>query len=441
MPSSSIGRVDLNNVPLALVERVDTLTGGAAVTYGADAVSGVINFITRQDFAGLELAASQQITEQGDGNVFRVDLDDGRELRRRPRQCGAVARLSGGRRGLSGCPRFLDQRLYLDRPAFVAGGSGTTVPARFTRPGIGRVTRTSSCRSTGLTRPYVGATDAFNFNPYNIFQTPFQRFNIYGAARYEVTDGIEVYTRAIFSRNTVRTIIAPSGIFGQLALIPVSSPFLPAGARAQFCESNDFDFNTPGTQTLTPAQCAAAAAALTPADPNFRAFQTNIGRRIVETGPRLSEFLTNFFDMRAGVRLRITDAISLDISGAYGESENRQTQDGYVSISRLRTALYTSSATTCNLGPSPTVPNPTNPNLPPLAGSGAGTNGCVPVNIFGAAGTITPAMIPYIVAVATNSHRSALGQARALLSGDFGVSMPWANDPIGFALGVEYARI
>ena len=188
----------------------------------------------------------------------------------------------------------------------------------------------------------------------------------------------------MFSKNTVDTIIAPSGIFGQLALIPVSSPFLPAGARAQFCASNDFDFNTPGVQTLTPAQCAAAAAALTPADPNFRAFQTNIGRRIVETGPRLSEFLTNFFDYRAGVRFRITDSISLDVSGAYGESENRQTQDGYVSISRLRTALYTSSATTCNLGPSPTVPNPTNPNLPPLAGSGAGTKGCVPVNIFGA---------------------------------------------------------
>ena len=52
VPSSFIGRVDLNNIPLALVERVDTLTGGAATTYGADAVSGVINFITRQDFAG-----------------------------------------------------------------------------------------------------------------------------------------------------------------------------------------------------------------------------------------------------------------------------------------------------------------------------------------------------------------------------------------------------
>src|SRR5436305_11530437 len=84
VPSGAIGRVDLNNIPLALVERVDTLTGGAATTYGADAVSGVVNFITRRDFAGAEIAASEQITQRGDGPVFRVDatiganFDDGR---------------------------------------------------------------------------------------------------------------------------------------------------------------------------------------------------------------------------------------------------------------------------------------------------------------------------------------------------------------------------
>src|ERR671920_85691 len=83
-PSSFVGRVDLNNIPLALVERVDTLTGGAATTYGADAVSGVINFITRSDFAGMEIGASNQITQRGDGHIFRVDatvganFDDGR---------------------------------------------------------------------------------------------------------------------------------------------------------------------------------------------------------------------------------------------------------------------------------------------------------------------------------------------------------------------------
>src|SRR3546814_9975469 len=74
----------LNNIPLALIERVDALTGAAVTTYGADAITGVVNFVTKRDFAGLEVTASEQLTEQGDGNIFRVDatiganFDDGR---------------------------------------------------------------------------------------------------------------------------------------------------------------------------------------------------------------------------------------------------------------------------------------------------------------------------------------------------------------------------
>src|SRR3546814_9981306 len=46
----------------------------------------------------------------------------------------------------------------------------------------------------------------FNFNPFNVYQTPFERFNMYGAAHYEVSDAVEVYTRGLFSKNTVSTI-------------------------------------------------------------------------------------------------------------------------------------------------------------------------------------------------------------------------------------------
>jgi len=78
------GRVDLNNIPLALVDRVDALTGAASTTYGADAITGVINFITRRDFSGFEVVADNQITQLGDGHTYRVDatmganFDDGR---------------------------------------------------------------------------------------------------------------------------------------------------------------------------------------------------------------------------------------------------------------------------------------------------------------------------------------------------------------------------
>ena len=60
VPFDQLFRVDLNNIPLALVDRVDVLTGGASSTYGADAVAGVINFITRNDFSGMELSVSDR---------------------------------------------------------------------------------------------------------------------------------------------------------------------------------------------------------------------------------------------------------------------------------------------------------------------------------------------------------------------------------------------
>jgi outer membrane receptor protein involved in Fe transport len=434
-PASTVGRVDLNNIPLALIERTDVLTGGAATTYGADAVSGVVNFITRSDFSGMEANVSQGISERGDGAAFRADLtlganfDDGR----------GNAVVSFGYQDVD--PVYQGARDF-SRNNYTStsggrGGSGTTVPGRFT---LGSAFNTIQPDS-GALRPYVGSRDGFNFNPYNVFQTPFKRYNIYGAGHYELSDNIEVYGRGMFSKNTVSTIIAPSGVFGQLLTIPVSNPYLPAAARAQFCANNDFNPSLAGIQTISAAECAAAATATSPTDPNFRAFTTTVGRRLTESGPRVSDYVTQMFDYRAGIKLGITSSISLDVSGAYGESENRQTQSGYVLISRLRTAAYATNPNTC-LGSSPAVLNP-NPALPPLANAGAGTNagtGCVPVNLFGGDGSISANQIPYLTAAATTSQNTSLAQARALLSGDVGASLPWADEPIGFAVGAEYRK-
>src|SRR6185295_5686237 len=84
VPATSTGLVDLNNIPLSLIDRVDVLTGGASTTYGADAVTGVVNFITKKNFAGVDFSLNENISEKGDGNILRTDLtlganfDDGR---------------------------------------------------------------------------------------------------------------------------------------------------------------------------------------------------------------------------------------------------------------------------------------------------------------------------------------------------------------------------
>lgn len=65
---------DINSLPLGAIERVEILKDGASAIYGADAVSGVINFITKTDYQGLELTASYGTTSRSDGTEKRAGL-------------------------------------------------------------------------------------------------------------------------------------------------------------------------------------------------------------------------------------------------------------------------------------------------------------------------------------------------------------------------------
>lgn len=66
--------VDVGTIPRALVERVEVTTGGASAVYGADAVTGVVNFILKDDFEGLQLDARGGISDKRDAENFAVDL-------------------------------------------------------------------------------------------------------------------------------------------------------------------------------------------------------------------------------------------------------------------------------------------------------------------------------------------------------------------------------
>lgn len=415
VPADLVGRVDLNNIPLALIQRTDVLTGGASSTYGADAISGVVNFITKQDFAGMEATVSEQITERGDGNVFRADLtlganfDDGRG--------NAVLSLGYQKQDpvyFGGDRPFSTLTLESYDEFFVAGqGSSTTSPSALDIGG-GRSRRQITADGQNISAFY----SAFNFNPYNVFQVPFERFNMYGQARYEVADNIEVYARGMYSNNTVETIIAPSGVFGSSVTVPVSNPFMTAAQRTYLCANADTNTGVAGNQTLTSAECAAAALATSPTDPNYRTFTFGLRRRTTETGPRVSNYNSQVFDFRAGVRGNITDSIQFDISGAHGESKKLQTIQNYVLLSRVRQALLATSTGSClNTA-----------------------NGCVPLNIFGADGSITSAMSDFISDAATVQENTKLDQVKAVISGDTGISSPWAAEGINFAAGAEYRR-
>ena len=403
---------DLNNVPLALVDRIDVLTGGASSVYGADAVSGVVNFITRSDFAGMELSVADQITQRGDGNVLRADLtlganfDDGRG--------NAVVSI--------GYQESDPVKQGFDRPGsmvansaydrFFAAGSLGSTPSGIALPGL--ALQQIGTGPDGAFTPFYAP---FNFNPFNLFQTPFKRYNMYAAGHYDVAEGLTVYGRGLYSKNIIDTAIAPSGAFGGSVTVNLSNPFLSDAQRTFLCNNTDFNSAVLGIQGLTPAQCAAAATAA-PGDAAYRTSTFGLYRRTVEAGPRSSNYTTNMFDFRAGIRGDITDSIGFDVFATRGESTRIQRAEGYVITSRIKQALLATNTTTCITA----------------------TGGCVPLNIFGGPGTITPEMTGFIADAAEITTFVRRSQARGTINGDIGLTAPWAAQPISFAVGAEYRK-
>ena len=72
--------VDVNSIPTDLIERVDVISGGASAVYGADAVSGVVNFIMKKDFEGLSVRPQVGISQRGDGKTQYLSVVGGRNF-------------------------------------------------------------------------------------------------------------------------------------------------------------------------------------------------------------------------------------------------------------------------------------------------------------------------------------------------------------------------
>ncbi len=409
VPASLASVTDLNLVPVALIERVDILTGGASSAYGADAVAGVVNFITRSDFAGVDISGNIGITERGDGAQYRTDVtiganfDDGRG--------NAVFSVGYAKTNPIEQGSRDSGRVSLSSTTGLPQGSATATPASILSPFFGRVNATG----TGFD---VGPLSDYNFNPLNVYQTPFERYSLFAKANYEISDAVEIYTQGFYTKTIVDQIIAPSGTFFTNLELPLNNPFLTAAQRNTLCANFDTNTAVMGIQPIDQAACNAAGAATSPTSPGYREITTQIGRRFTEAGPRLTNFTTNTFQISGGLRGPLTDNLDWNISGLYGESERTNTSQGQGTRTRLQQALRASSTTACTVA----------------------TGGCVPINLFGVEGTITPAAFNFLNVQTFNFIQTSLTQAQANISGDLGFASPFATENVGIALGVEYRK-
>jgi len=404
VPANLFGVVDTNNVPVSLIDRVDLVTGGASAVYGADAVSGVVNFVMKRNFTGVEATTLYSVSDKGDAKRYKNDLTLGANL---ADGRGNVAVHIGTTRTN---PLKLGERDYANTVISSTTGnpggySGTSVPAIWS--GMPSPINGSKVidSTTGLLRAAVssGPPDGYNTNPPNYFETPLTRTQATALGRFRINDYAEAYTEIFYTRSNVTLNLAPSGTFGVALNIPIGNPYITDPVRQQLCAAYG----------ISSTNCVAG---------NATEFRANIARRFVEAGPRVYTYDNTTIQYTAGLRgdIPYLDSWSYDAYYQSGKSNQlQQTANGF-SNSKLQQAVRALNTTTCTVT----------------------TGGCVPVNLFGAAGSITQEMLNYlsIPTFATTEVRQDVISASA--SGEVGIARsPMAKNPLNLALGLETRKV
>ncbi|MDP3491623.1 MAG: TonB-dependent receptor [Hyphomonadaceae bacterium] len=373
------GLFDVTAIPLALLERVDVVTGGASAVYGSDAVAGVVNFILNDDFQGAQLDTTYSITDHGDGETENIQgtvgagFEDGR---------GNVV-LSIGYAN--------KEAVYQTRGPGSAtpGNSFTTTPTATDAPGpIGDA-------QFGDNGDLVPFYQGFDFNPQNLYQSPQKRWNATALAKYAFNDDIEAYSRFIYSASTSSPQLASSGTFGFSFEVPLTNPFLSTQA------SNYFAANNPV------AACSNAAAGSCVNVPLYW--------RGVAVGPRQYTFQYDTFQGLVGLRGDFF-GWDWDIAAAHGETSLQRQQNNDIDADKVQQALFASSPTTC---------------FDPA-------NGCAPLNLFLPSTPINSAALDFIRLNLQVQSLTTQDYVTGSISRDLGdFKSPMATSPVAVSLGFE----
>ena len=430
---------DLNQIPLALVKRVDVLTGGASSVYGADAVAGVVNFIMDNDFEGVRLDANYTFYDHENSNQNLQDLVASRNFTAAPDSTtNGYARDFTFAMGFGGSDdsghatfyatyRKVDAVLEADYDysacalssgnAFGCGGSGTTNPARFIA--IDTTGFTGAAPGTDVTDDAVGAggslspftsADVYNFGPLNFYQRPDERYTFGAFANYDVSEKAQAYGEVMFMDDRSVAQIAPSGNFLQPQAVNCDSPFLSQTQRTAWCA--DLGLAPTDSTTLI------------------------IGRRNVEGGGRQLDIGHESIRAVAGFRGELSSAWSYDAYFQHGTTKSAVTSYNDFSIVRLgrSLAVRTDNRLDSSGNPVPTFGTPQCVSF--IDGSDPA---CVPWNIFDL-GQVTPESLNYLQTPAFIRANATQQIVHADFTGDLTsfVKLPTAESGLAINVGAEY---
>jgi outer membrane receptor protein involved in Fe transport len=442
---------DLNTIPTALIERTEVVTGGSSAVYGSDAITGVVNFIMRDDFEGVEATAQTSYDSPTTTPTYNIDLTaggnfaDGRgnavvsvnylnrgAITRGERGDWAFFSLSDGcvtpesfSRDRPGVPVSVPAnstcRAAGGVPGLIAGGSGDIPNGRYTgvpvfnsptsNPGLNAALDAAGLRgmgSRGFTfndagdsvRPAVTPQDDFNLGPDNYLQVPQERWMVNAFSHYDFTEKATGYLEFHFSNNRVDQQLAPTNISGPF-LFNVDNDYLTAPMQEVL---RQLDIAETGPTNVVTGSTSRVN------NPNDGFAVLNVGRRLVEVGLRENISDRNVWRMALGMRGDLGDVsesflrgLNYDVYYTFARTEETSRQSGNVSRSRFQAGLLSSG------GAAPLL------------------------NIFGQ--NLSEAAVDAISIGATNVTEAELQVAAATLSGQL-FDLP--AGPVGFSFGAEW---
>lgn len=408
------GAVDLNTIPTAAIERIEVLQDGASPIYGSDAIAGVVNVITKSDFQGFEFETNQAAYDEGDGYTQDYNLSWGSKSEKgRTFVSVGYARqdpVFSGDRELSRCVVLGATPCNFGGSGGVPQGQFVFVDPRFdgpdadTAPDVLDITLNNGASGANYNpaNPSGGdyhdftAADRFNFRPFNYLTTPNRRLNVFGKAAYDVADNVELTFTGSFTNRQSHNQAAPNPLF------------MGSDAGAGFYLDNVF---IPADQRYNPFGIDLGPGAGPGGSNNL----ITIARRPVEAGPRIFDQNVDSLMLSAALSgdLQLGERTHYwDVSVNFGR--NNASQTGHNIFQARKLALALGPEDECLAVP-----------------------GCVPFNVFGGVGTITPEMLAWATYTQNDVSEQELNDVALNFSGDL-FDLP--SGAFAYALGFEYRK-
>jgi iron complex outermembrane receptor protein len=284
MVSSGTGAdsaVDLNTIPVAMIQNIEILKDGASAVYGSDAIAGVVNIITKKDFVGTEMTVDGSQTDKGDGTSKGISILHGMELG----EGNLVLGIQYSDRG---------EIIQSDRD-FVAPGESSFIPGG----SLGGMVPDGN----GGFKP---RDTSYDYTDDSYAQTPNELISFFSAYNTEIDADTELSVDFMYTRRESNQQMAP-----QPANIDLDTAQLDAKYSDQFKDE----------------------AGNTPSELNYR-------RRMTDAGPRIYEQETDTYRASIGIKGYLENDSIWDISATYGRNDSKDRVQNSIHAGNMEQSIY-----------------------------------------------------------------------------------------------------